>query len=566
MSKINRTVLHHEVPTVQDFVTGGVVRTKNDIFRDTSNALWFYIGSTFPYYVPSGSTPENSKDVWSLAQKVESPVVVPTVGGLHELEPEEGTTVSVGGTQGGMFIAVVSDTLVPDGGTVFESGTSGTVWKRVGEEPSTTHYGLTADSTNTAEVLNKAFKNIKSIKLDSDLHFHNSVELVDGLSIDLQGNTIFGHANVFEGANSKDVSISNGKFVSDGNPRFLWGVTKGITVSRIHFTKGALAITFVGTYSNRNENILVQDCVHDGRTQSSVLGGFFSVDYGNNIVVTRCTGLGGSEFIDLNNFCTNCIISYNSITGVYRENIFDVNSSQNVHIHNNYIDQPSVMSGARAVWISSYSGPAYPPEASEWFRHSDSIIIENNTFKFKGAFPSDYCIVINSGTGAVPVPDGRYLEFTFKNNRVISSDTTRVPFLFGVPSKYNIVFSENTLHNVVCTLQGNKLMGYGNTFSQSTTEVGTCLIVRGFTGTLSNSVFSKYSPTSNNNQTTGVIQLVDCPDITLLDCKFKEAVKGYAYVSGIGNTKPKVLDYSYDTQPEQVVGIRLSSDAILRKL
>ncbi len=56
MSKVNRTVLHDSVPTVQYFKDGGTVRTTNDLFIDGSGSAWRYTG-TVPIDVPAGTVP-----------------------------------------------------------------------------------------------------------------------------------------------------------------------------------------------------------------------------------------------------------------------------------------------------------------------------------------------------------------------------------------------------------------------------------------------------------------------------------------------------------------------------
>ncbi|QQK88401.1 hypothetical protein [Providencia phage PSTRCR_114] len=63
MAKVNRTVLHDSVPTFQEFSTGGVVRTKYDLFKNT-DGLWEWRGE-FPKTVPAGSTPESYGGIWS---------------------------------------------------------------------------------------------------------------------------------------------------------------------------------------------------------------------------------------------------------------------------------------------------------------------------------------------------------------------------------------------------------------------------------------------------------------------------------------------------------------------
>ncbi|QAX92390.1 tail fiber protein [Providencia phage vB_PstP_PS3] len=63
MAKVNRTVLHDSVPTFQEFSTGGVVRTKYDLFKN-KDGLWEWHG-TFPKTVPAGSTPESTGGIWS---------------------------------------------------------------------------------------------------------------------------------------------------------------------------------------------------------------------------------------------------------------------------------------------------------------------------------------------------------------------------------------------------------------------------------------------------------------------------------------------------------------------
>lgn len=63
MAKVNRTVLHDSVPTFQEFSTGGVVRTKYDLFKN-KDGLWEWRG-TFPKTVQAGSTPESTGGIWS---------------------------------------------------------------------------------------------------------------------------------------------------------------------------------------------------------------------------------------------------------------------------------------------------------------------------------------------------------------------------------------------------------------------------------------------------------------------------------------------------------------------
>lgn len=59
MGKINRTVLHDYVPTIQLFSTGGVVRSRTDFFMDVDSNLWKYIGE-LPTNVKAGDVPSTS--------------------------------------------------------------------------------------------------------------------------------------------------------------------------------------------------------------------------------------------------------------------------------------------------------------------------------------------------------------------------------------------------------------------------------------------------------------------------------------------------------------------------
>lgn len=58
MSKVNRTVLHSTVPTIQEFSTGGTVRTANDLFYN-ADGLWQWCGA-MPHDVPDNSTPDST--------------------------------------------------------------------------------------------------------------------------------------------------------------------------------------------------------------------------------------------------------------------------------------------------------------------------------------------------------------------------------------------------------------------------------------------------------------------------------------------------------------------------
>lgn len=75
MSKVNRTVLHNSVPTVQTFSAGGTVRVLNDLFQNPEG-LWQWVG-TVPKTVPAGSSPE-------------------TLGGVQTPSNPSGMWVSVG--------------------------------------------------------------------------------------------------------------------------------------------------------------------------------------------------------------------------------------------------------------------------------------------------------------------------------------------------------------------------------------------------------------------------------------------------------------------------------------
>lgn len=61
MSKVNRTVLHDSVVTVQEFSTGGTVRVGTDYFKNDSG-LWQWDGE-FPKTVSANSTPQSSGGV-----------------------------------------------------------------------------------------------------------------------------------------------------------------------------------------------------------------------------------------------------------------------------------------------------------------------------------------------------------------------------------------------------------------------------------------------------------------------------------------------------------------------
>lgn len=65
MSKINRTVLHNSVPTVQEFKVGGVVRTRLDVFTD-GDSVWVWRGDV-PKHIPPNSTPETTGGVGNTA-------------------------------------------------------------------------------------------------------------------------------------------------------------------------------------------------------------------------------------------------------------------------------------------------------------------------------------------------------------------------------------------------------------------------------------------------------------------------------------------------------------------
>lgn len=64
MSKVNRTVLHSSVPTLNSFKDGGVVRTLNDVFVDSKFITYQYTG-TVPFVVPPNSKPEDLGGVQS---------------------------------------------------------------------------------------------------------------------------------------------------------------------------------------------------------------------------------------------------------------------------------------------------------------------------------------------------------------------------------------------------------------------------------------------------------------------------------------------------------------------
>lgn len=61
MVKVNRTVLHDSVVTVQEFSTGGTVRAQNDYFKDATGT-WQWSGAT-PKQIPAGSTPQSTGGV-----------------------------------------------------------------------------------------------------------------------------------------------------------------------------------------------------------------------------------------------------------------------------------------------------------------------------------------------------------------------------------------------------------------------------------------------------------------------------------------------------------------------
>ncbi|AGZ17289.1 virion protein [Proteus phage PM16] len=68
MSKINRTVLHESVPTIQEFSLGGTVRTRFDLFRDSDYRIWQYLGDV-PFLVPPLSTPTSTGGILSSSNK-----------------------------------------------------------------------------------------------------------------------------------------------------------------------------------------------------------------------------------------------------------------------------------------------------------------------------------------------------------------------------------------------------------------------------------------------------------------------------------------------------------------
>lgn len=61
MSKINRTVLHDEVPVIYNFSTGGTVRARNDLFELDSVGLFRYVGA-LPAKVLKGTSPIDNPD------------------------------------------------------------------------------------------------------------------------------------------------------------------------------------------------------------------------------------------------------------------------------------------------------------------------------------------------------------------------------------------------------------------------------------------------------------------------------------------------------------------------
>lgn len=94
MAKVNRTVLHNSVPTFQEFSTGGVVRTKYDLFKNKVG-LWEWRG-TFPKTVPAGSTPESTGGIWSDTNPDGLWVNIGDASLRGELKSGDGSLIGVG--------------------------------------------------------------------------------------------------------------------------------------------------------------------------------------------------------------------------------------------------------------------------------------------------------------------------------------------------------------------------------------------------------------------------------------------------------------------------------------
>lgn len=87
MTKVNRTVLHESVCTIQELQVGGSVRTKNDLFMDPLGTLYQYIGAV-PYTVAQGTvitqadlnSPTNPDGKWIIIGGSDSNKVIKELG------------------------------------------------------------------------------------------------------------------------------------------------------------------------------------------------------------------------------------------------------------------------------------------------------------------------------------------------------------------------------------------------------------------------------------------------------------------------------------------------------
>lgn len=126
MTKVNRTVLHDSVPTLNSFKTGGVVRTSTDMFKN-SEGLFEWQG-VVPHEVPADSTPESAGGIgvgaWVLVASSSAGLSVynSVQEAVLDLNLKEGSPVVCanyyeGGTSGTLFFKVVArGTGTEDGG------------------------------------------------------------------------------------------------------------------------------------------------------------------------------------------------------------------------------------------------------------------------------------------------------------------------------------------------------------------------------------------------------------------------------------------------------------------
>ena len=193
MSKINRTVLHESVATINYFKDGGTVRSRNDLFVH-DNLLYQWQGD-LPAQVPVNSTP-NSSPNWLLIGIGGREVLVDSTYKLKELDTPAGTLVRTlgyhykGGIGAGTYLVVPEDTYqgAPDNLGDFKLGNGNVAVLVITGDVCVSQFGAHSNdafdsSASVQSAIYKASKLGKSIIIDTNCTLNSTINLISSTTI-----------------------------------------------------------------------------------------------------------------------------------------------------------------------------------------------------------------------------------------------------------------------------------------------------------------------------------------------------------------------------------------------